>query len=207
MKFSVLSSLALVTPGVLASPTQRDVATIQAVVADIQNQVNSLQAAIESTPLDPDTIITQSNALVSTIEEGTVTVKEQEPLTSFESLDLIVPIQSLAADVDSTVQSLISVKADINKLGEGCTTLKALQAQAAASDKLADAIVAKIPADLEIIAVELAGTVSKAIQNGVDAYEGSCDVTEPTSTTTTTTAEPTSTTTTTTRTACPAPTK
>jgi hypothetical protein len=206
MKFSaVLSALALVAPGVLASPTQRDIATIQGVITDIQAQVNSLQTAIEATPLDPDAIVAQSETLVSTIQDGAATVNSQPVLTQIEALGLVSPVQDLAADVDTTVQALIGVKDDILALGEGCTTLEALQAQAAAAQQLSDAIVSKVPAALEDIATELAATVSTAIQNGVDAYAGSCDGTEPTSTTTT--SEPTSTTTTsTTRTACPAPT-
>ncbi|KAL2784765.1 hydrophobic surface binding protein A-domain-containing protein [Aspergillus germanicus] len=205
MKFSaVLSALALVAPGVLASPTQRDIATIQGVITDIQAQVNSLQTAIEATPLDPDAIVAQSETLVSTIQDGAATVNSQPVLTQIEALGLVSPVQDLAADVDTTVQALIGVKDDILALGEGCTTLEALQAQAAAAQQLSDAIVSKVPAALEDIATELAATVSTAIQNGVDAYAGSCDGTEPTSTTTT--SEPTSTTTSTTRTACPAPT-
>jgi hypothetical protein len=205
MKFSaVLSALALVAPGVLASPTQRDIATIQGVITDIQAQVNSLQTAIEATPLDPDAIVAQSETLVSTIQDGAATVNSQPVLSQIEALGLVSPVQDLAADVDTTVQALIGVKDDILALGEGCTTLEALQAQAAAAQQLSDAIVSKVPAALEDIATELAATVSTAIQNGVDAYAGSCDGTEPTSTTTT--SEPTSTTTSTTRTACPAPT-
>ncbi|KAL2812251.1 hydrophobic surface binding protein A-domain-containing protein [Aspergillus granulosus] len=207
MKFSaVLSALALVAPGVLASPTQRDLATIQGVVTDIQAQVNALQTAIESTPLDPDAIVAQSETLVSTIQAGATTVNAQPVLTDIEALGLVTPVQDLAADVESTVQALIGVKEDILALGEGCTTLEALEAQAAAAQQLSDAIVSKVPPALAEIAAELAATVSNAIQAGIDAYEGSCDGSEPTSTTTTTTSEPTSTTTTTTRTACPAPT-
>jgi hypothetical protein len=205
MKFSaVLSALALVAPGVFASPTQRDLATIQGVITDIQGQVNSLQTAIEASPLDADAIIAQSNALVTTIQDGATTVNGQPVLTQIEALGLVSPVQDLAADVDTTIQALIGVKDDILGLGEGCTTLEALQAQAAAAQQLSDAIVSKVPAALEDIATELAATVSAAIQKGVDAYAGSCDGTEPTSTTTT--SEPTSTTTSTTRTACPAPT-
>ncbi|CEL03875.1 hypothetical protein ASPCAL05014 [Aspergillus calidoustus] len=205
MKFSaVLSALALVAPGVFASPTQRDLATIQGVITDIQGQVNSLQTAIEASPLDADAIIAQSNALVTTIQDGATTVNGQPVLTQIEALGLVSPVQDLAADVDTTIQALIGVKDDILDLGEGCTTLEALQAQAAAAQQLSDAIVSKVPAALEDIATELAATVSAAIQKGVDAYAGSCDGTEPTSTTTT--SEPTSTTTSTTRTACPAPT-
>ncbi|KAJ0423179.1 hydrophobic surface binding protein A-domain-containing protein [Aspergillus carlsbadensis] len=205
MKFSaILSALTLVAPGVLASPTQRDLATIQGVITDIQGQVNSLQTAIEATPLDADAIVSQSDALVSTIQDGATTVNGQPVLTQIEALGLVSPVQDLAADVDTTIQALIGVKDEILDLGEGCTTLEALQAQAAAAQQLSDAIVSKVPAALEDIATELAATISTAIQNGVDAYAGSCDGTEPTSTTTT--SEPTSTTTSTTRTACPAPT-
>ncbi|KAL2829378.1 hydrophobic surface binding protein A-domain-containing protein [Aspergillus pseudoustus] len=216
MKFSaVLSALALVAPGVLASPTQRDLATIQGVITDIQSQVNSLQTAIEANPLDADAIVAQSDTLVSTINDGATTVDAQAALTQIEALGLVSPIQDLAADVDTTVQALVGRKDEIDALNEGCTTLESLQAQAAAAQKLADSLIAKVPEALKDISTELAATISNAIQKGVDAYAGECDNTEPTSTTTTTTSEPTSTTTTSeptstttssTRTACPAPT-
>ncbi|KAL2867745.1 cell wall mannoprotein 1 family protein [Aspergillus lucknowensis] len=205
MKFCIaLSALSLLAPGVLAGPAkvERDIATIQGVLSDINSQVNALQTAIQATPLDPEAIVAQSDTLVQTIKDGAVTVNAQPVLTQLEALGLVAPTQQLADDTDATVQTLIGVKEDIVELGEGCTTLEALQAQYEAAQELAAAIVSKVPDALGDIANELAQSISTAIQNGIDAYQGTCDGGEPTSTT-----EPPTSTPSPTRTACPAPKK
>ncbi|KAL4867205.1 hydrophobic surface binding protein A-domain-containing protein [Aspergillus spectabilis] len=205
MKLTVLSSISLLASGALASPAhvQRDVAAILGVLTDINDQVNALESAITATPLDPDSIVSQSDSLVQTIRSGTSTVNAQPNLNQLDALGLVTPTQNLADDTESTVQSLISVKDAILDLGEGCTTLESLQEQFDAATGLSDAVVSKVPAALADISKELADTIANAIQAGIDAYQGSCDggsgTPPPTS-------SATSTTTTTSRTACPAPT-
>ncbi|KAL4875158.1 hydrophobic surface binding protein A-domain-containing protein [Aspergillus karnatakaensis] len=205
MKLTVLSSISLLGSGALATPAlyQRDVAAILGVLTDINAQVNALESAITATPLDPDSIVSQSNTLVSTIRSGTTTVSAQPNLNQIEALGLVTPTQDLADDTESTVNSLIGVKDAILELGEGCTTLESLQEQFEAASGLSDAVVSKVPEALADISKELADTIANAIQAGIDAYQGSCDGGNggtPPPGSTTTTAGPTSTT----KTACPA---
>ncbi|KAL3471580.1 hydrophobic surface binding protein A-domain-containing protein [Aspergillus californicus] len=211
--YTTISTLSLLAPGILASPTnaKRDVAAILGVLTEINNQVNVLETAITTTPLDPDSIVSQSNTLVSTITSGTTTVNAQAALSQLDALGLVTPTQDLADDTGSTVQSLIGIKDTIVDLGYGCTTLESLQDQFDAATGLSAAVVSKVPEALADISKELADTIAAAIQSGIDAYQGACDGGEPTTTAQpTTTAPPTSTepptsTATTTRTACPAP--
>ncbi|KAL5332478.1 hydrophobic surface binding protein A-domain-containing protein [Aspergillus crustosus] len=201
MKLTILSSISLLASGALATPTliQRDAAAILAVLSDINTQVNNLESAITAIPLNPDSIVSQSDTLVSTIRSGTDTVNAQPNLNQLDALDLVPPTQQLASDTESTVQSLIGVKEAILDLGEGCTTLESLQAQFDAANGLSDAVVSKVPEALADISKELADTIANAIKAGIDAYQGSCDGSTPPPSSTTTG-------TTTTRTACPAPT-
>lgn len=181
MKFTSLISLFAILGPALASPTPlnaRDLDTIKSVLSDIQQQVNSLNTAITAKPLKADPVITQSNNLVNTINKGTSTVNAQDELSQLDALGLVSPTQDLADDTDKTVQSLISIKADVMKMGEGCTTLTALNKQHKAATGLSSAIVSKVPEALASTAEELSGKISASIQKGADAYKGSCDQAE-----------------------------
>ncbi|KAL2825829.1 hydrophobic surface binding protein A-domain-containing protein [Aspergillus cavernicola] len=219
MKFyTAISAISLLAPGVLASPAHvhRDIATIQGVLSDINSQVNALETAITASPLDPESVLSQSDTLVQTITDGVATVNAQPALNQIDALGLVTPTQALADDTDATVQSLIGAQQAIVDLGFGCSTLESLEAQFDAATALATAIVSKVPAALADISQELADTIAAAIQAGIDAYQGSCDSGSTTTAPPTSTPPPTSTTpptstapptSTTSRTACPAPTK
>lgn len=178
MKFTGLISLFAILGPALASPTPlnaRDLDTIKSVLSDIQKQVNSLHTAITAKPLEANPVITQSNNLVNTINKGSSTVNAQDELSQLDALGLVSPTQDLADDTDKTVKSLISIKPDVIKLGEGCTTLTALNKQHKAATGLSSAIVSKVPEALGSTAKELSDKISASIQKGADAYKGSCD--------------------------------
>ncbi|OJI98813.1 hypothetical protein ASPVEDRAFT_38314 [Aspergillus versicolor CBS 583.65] len=176
MKCTLISLLAVLGPA-LASPTPlaRDLNTIKSVLSDIQTQVTSLNTAITAKPLKADPVITQSNNLVNTINKGASTVNAQDSLNQIDALGLVSPTQDLADDTDKTIESLISIKPDVLKMGEGCTTLTALNKQHKAATDLSSAIVAKVPEALGSTAEKLSGKISASIKKGVGVYKGSCD--------------------------------
>lgn len=176
MKFTLISLLAVLGPALASpAPLARDLNTIKSVLGDIQAQINSLNTAITAKPLKADPVITQSNNLVNTINKGASTVNAQDSLSQIDALGLVSPTQDLADDADKTVESLISIKPDVLKMGEGCTTLTALNKQHKAATGLSSAIVSKVPEALGSTAEELSGKISASIKKGADAYKGSCD--------------------------------
>jgi hypothetical protein len=180
MKFTtVLTILPLLTPA-LAAPdiidlTERDIAAIKNVLTDIDTQVNALSTAITSKPLKADAIVSQANKLLTTITSGTDTVNGQDQLSQLDALGLVSPTQKLADDTDSTIESLIGIKSDVNSLGKGCVTLQSLQKLDTGAKGLSNAIVSKVPSALGDIAGNLADSIAEHIQKGIDAYQGACD--------------------------------
>lgn len=181
MKLSILSTV-LAASQVLAVPTQvesptlvqrADGAIVSAIKA-INVQVNKLDDAITATPLVLDTVIAKSNAVLNEIQAAVATTKEQPDLGFSEAIALTNPTTALAEDTEKTINDLVDIKSQIVAADKGCKTLHSLQDQFTASNKLADAITARVPAALETIAGRLSSRISDAIQNGIDAYQGTC---------------------------------
>ncbi|KAH8698785.1 hydrophobic surface binding protein A-domain-containing protein [Talaromyces proteolyticus] len=153
---------------------KRDLASIQGVLTDIGTQVTSLDTSITASNPDPSAIVAGSTKLVSTINSGVTTVQASAVLSDADALGLVGPVQTLSGNVNHTITDLISIKSKVVSLGYGCTTLSQLQDQLKASNSLSDAIVSKVPAELQSIAKSLAAGISSAIQNGVNSYSDTC---------------------------------
>lgn len=181
MKLSILSTV-LAASQVLAVPTQvespnlvqRADGAIKSAIKAINVQVNKLDDAITATPLVLDTVIAKSNALLNEIQAAVATAKEQPDLAFGEAIGLTNPTTALAEDTEKTINDLIGIKSQIVAADKACKTLHSLQDQFTASNKLADAITARVPAALETIAARLSSRISDAIQNGIEAYQGTC---------------------------------
>jgi hypothetical protein len=181
MKLSILSTVlaasqVLAVPAQVESPSlvQRADGAIVSAIKAINVQVNKLDDAITATPLVLDTVIAKSNTLLNEIQAAVATTKEQPDLAFGEAIALTDPTTALAEDTEKTINDLVGIKSQIVAADKACKTLDSLQAQFTASNKLADAITARVPAALESIAARLSSRISDAIQGGIDAYQGTC---------------------------------
>lgn len=186
MKFSLsfLTTLAL-SANVLATPTveargptrvERDLASITGVLSGISDKVGTLHTAIKNyNGGDTQPVESASDSLVDAINSGTSKVKGSDDLESMDALGLQKPVSDLKDKIQSTISDLNDKKQQIVDAGKGSLTYNDLQKQKSAALKLSDAIVSKVPDNLQDIAHNLASGISDAIQKGVDDFKHVAD--------------------------------
>jgi hypothetical protein len=128
--------------------------------------------AVEKAYTGGDTTALQnaSDAVVSATNAGTDTANASADLSDTDALQLVSPIQSLTTDVQDAVNDIIAIKSEIAAAGAQSQTLSDLIAQNTSAIALANAITAKVPAELQRTAASLAAGITNAIQQGIDAY-------------------------------------
>jgi len=156
---------------------QRDLPTIESVLAGISADVNTLDTDVKAfTGGDTSTVIGDSDTLLAAIQAGTTTVQGTSSLSQDEALSLVSSVQTLNSSIATTVGDLIAKKCALVTAGAGPQTLQALQSQASAASALADAITSKVPSALQQTAAALSAGVAASLQSGVTAFQdtGSC---------------------------------
>jgi hypothetical protein len=149
----------------------RDLASIEAAIANIETAVNALDAAeVAYTSGDPSAVQSASDAVVNATNAGTATADASADLSETDALSLVSPIQALTTDVQTAVNDIIAKKTEIEAAGYGAQTLTDLTQQNTSATELANAITAKVPADLQSTAASLAAGITDAIQEGITAY-------------------------------------
>ena len=175
MKFTLSFMTMALSASVLATPSgiaERDLQSIKGVLGGISGKVSTLHTAIkgfEGGNTKP--VESASDTLVEAINSGAAKVKSSEELNSMDALGLEKPVSDLKDDIKSTITDLNRKKQQIVAAGKGSLTLSDLKQQKTAALKLSDAIVGKVPANLQDIAHNLASGISDAIQKGIDNFK------------------------------------
>ncbi|PIG89001.1 hypothetical protein AARAC_008401 [Aspergillus arachidicola] len=146
MKLSVVSILTLgLTAGALAAPAnmERDLPTITGVLSGIGPKV------APSTPQSRHT----------------------RAATGGDALGLPGPVNDLKQKITTAVTHLSGKKSQIVQAGKGGQTYNDLIQQKTAAKKLSDAIVSKVPQNLQNLASGIAGGISDAIEKGVQDFQ------------------------------------
>ncbi|KAL4891246.1 hydrophobic surface binding protein A-domain-containing protein [Aspergillus ambiguus] len=173
--FSTVLVLSLVATSI-AEPiakAKRALADYEAVIQSVSDQVAVVKTTVgnyATGSVDGAAVQDASDDLVAVINKGTTTVNGLAALTSIQALGLVTPIQDLADAVGTLIDDLIAAKPDFVADGLDDDVLASLQEQKTASQALADAISAKVPAALQEIADELSSQIITEIQRGIDAY-------------------------------------
>lgn len=172
MKFtSTLTILGLVLSASATPVNVRTLATIEAAITSVENAVNALDAAEKAYTGGSTTALqSASDAVVAATNAGTTVANASPALSDSDAIALVTPIQTLVADVQAAVKDLIAKKTQIIAAGSGAVTLADLIQQNTSSTALANAITAKIPADLQAVAAELSGEIITAIESGITAF-------------------------------------
>ncbi|KAE8333060.1 hydrophobic surface binding protein A-domain-containing protein [Aspergillus sergii] len=175
MKFSVLSLLTLgLTAGALAAPAnmERDLPTITGVLSGIGPKVDALDSAIQAyTGGDVTKVQQASDSLVDAINAGTTKVSGTSNLSGGDALGLPGPVNDLKQKITTAVTHLSGKKSQIVQAGKGGQTYNDLIQQKTAAKKLSDAIVSKVPENLQNLASGIASGISDAIDKGVQDFQ------------------------------------
>ncbi|BDD61227.1 hypothetical protein MPDQ_004718 [Monascus purpureus] len=180
MKFTTLLTLGLAA-GAMATPTktarqpslvERDVAAVTSVLSAVQGKVQSLDTAIKGWNGGAiDSVLSASDDVVSTINDGVNTIKGSGELSTSDALSLPGPVNDLTDVVKTTIDDLNAKKDQVEKACAVPATQDALKKQYDAAKDLSDTIVSKVPESLASIAQNLAAGITDAIQKGINAYQ------------------------------------
>lgn len=167
MRFTTIVSVAAMASGALA-----DVATIKTVFAKIGSLTDTLNSDVQAYSGSIDDIQSDSEAILSAIKSGTSTISGSGDLTSTEALQLQPIAKQLQGKISDVIDSLISQKSALVSDGNGQLVYQSLVSQKDAADGLADATTQLVPQALQSIAAQVAGGVSKELQQGISAFQG-----------------------------------
>jgi len=164
---------------VAASIQRRDLATIQAAMASVDDTVTTLDQSIGSLSASSDInsaisdLVSKSQAVVSALNSGTTTVQGTSAVSLTDALSLVSSSNTLVNNVNKTVSDLIGKKDIISGAGQNGVVLDQLNAQKSAAQPFIAAIVSKVPSVVSGIANTQAQQVITALDNGITAFGGS----------------------------------
>lgn len=151
-----------------------------AAIVDALNHVDSetteLQARVQNWSgdlLGTFPIITQSENVLSSIDDATDTAKDSDPLSAKEALGIATAVKTLATTVNGTMTAIINAHDDFEHLYIASIVLSNLETQKSASSEMSNAIIEKVPTTLQAIARNLAAPVDASFDQAIDVFSTS----------------------------------
>jgi len=117
-------------------------------------------------------IVAKSAVLLADIKSGDKVATKSKELTTAEALNLAVATQTLANDVNSTLDTIIAARPKFNDLLLSPITLLNLDLEQSATKEFSDAVVAKVPTALQSTAEALIKPIEAGFATAIDDYKG-----------------------------------
>ena len=116
-------------------------------------------------------ILSQSTHLLKTIKEGTKVAEESAPLEALEALGVAEETQALVGAVQSSLSTIVSKKQVFQKRLLQPAILLTLKTQQSVSSDFSEAVVEKVPAELQEVAKQLVAPVDEAFVAAIAEYK------------------------------------
>jgi hypothetical protein len=174
MLYNTLVSLALFGAAFAAPVAKRDLQTIQTSIAAVGTALTALDTSIKAIqgPADAMKVLGMSQMVNQALTDATTKITATQPITLTDALSLQTSAQTLTTTAGTTVTDLIAKKAIIIQApGAQAATLQNLQAQKTASDALAKAVTAKVPANVQSIAQQQTAQIGMTLDKGIAAFK------------------------------------
>jgi hypothetical protein len=173
MLYNTIVSLALFGAAFAAPVAKRDLQTIQTSIAAVGTSLTALDTAIKAIqgPADTMKVLGMSQMVNQALTDATTKITATQPITLTDALTLQQSAQTLTTTASTTVTDLIAKKAIITQAGAQAMTLQNLMQQKTASDALAKAVTAKVPANVQSIAQQQTAMISTALDKGIAAFK------------------------------------
>jgi uncharacterized protein YoxC len=170
-----LNSIPLLAVAVAATTSnpieRRDGKLVQKVLSDISMVVDRLAVAVNAFQGDIKPLNSVSADVLKSIQSGIDQIKPSTPLTQDEAINIATFVQGLNTSVSKVVNDIIAKKPIFIQYNAVPDVLKSLQDQDAASAALADAITAKVPAELKELAATLSADINAILKRGIAAFQ------------------------------------
>ncbi|KAK6223579.1 Cell wall galactomannoprotein Mp2/Allergen F17-like protein [Colletotrichum tabaci] len=186
MQLRSLLSLSLVAATVLAAPVpataaaaaarKRDLASIQAALNTINSALqgldNSVKATTSVTIGGGIQLIGAVGSVKTSIQDATTQVQASQPLNNQDARNLKAATDALTNNVKVTINDVVAKKSLVDSLGATPLVAVALQDQKTASVALAQALVSKVPPELNADAQKSATALSTVLDQGIGIFGG-----------------------------------
>ncbi|TQN64453.1 Cell wall mannoprotein 1 [Colletotrichum shisoi] len=189
MQLRSLLSLSLVAATVLAAPLpatvaaaaaaasrKRDLASIQAALNTINSALqgldNSVKATTSVTIGGGIQLLGAVGGVKTSIQDATTQVQASQPLNRQDARNLKAATDALTNNVKVTINDVVAKKSLVDSLGATPLVAVALQDQKTASAALAQALVSKVPPELNAEAQKSAATLSTVLDQGIGIFGG-----------------------------------
>ncbi|KAI8307396.1 hypothetical protein K4K61_003590 [Colletotrichum sp. SAR11_59] len=176
-----LLSFTLATATVLGAPVittkyKRDLATIQAALNTINSALQGLDNSVKNTQTvtlgGGIQLLGAVGNVKTSIEDATTQVQASEVLNRKDALNLKAATDALTNNVKVTINDVVAKKSLVDSLGATPLVAVALQDQKSASVALAQALVSKVPQELNADAQKSAGALSTVLDQGIAVFGG-----------------------------------
>lgn len=153
----------------------RQLATIEGAFDSIETSLDALDTAVNAITGDDPTseaaaVDAASADLLSTLADATTTVEGATAVDDTDAITLASDANDLTTEVTTVIDDLVAKQSIIEAAGyteDVCTTLESTET---ATQTFGDAVVAKVPTDLQDAANSLIASAIAAIQSGEAAY-------------------------------------
>ena len=151
-------------------------ATGDAISTAIDNISNATIALGHSITHWPQTLVgtipitTKSTLLLAAIHQGTLAARHSEPLSVEETLQVAKATSELSQDVSETIDIVIGAKPKFDKIQVSPVILLNLQLQRALSADFSEAVIAKVPVDLQDKAKALVQGIDDSFAKAIKKY-------------------------------------
>ncbi|KAK0627573.1 hydrophobic surface binding protein A-domain-containing protein [Immersiella caudata] len=146
---------------------------IEQSLTTVNEQALELQQAVESWKgsfLGTLPIIKESTDILDSIHKGTKAAKGSPPLDVLGAIGVAVATQTLAQSVNTTLTTLIAAKPKFDKLLLSPAILINLSLQKAATTKMSEVIIEKVPVELQPTAQELIKPIDAAFEFAIQRF-------------------------------------
>lgn len=173
MLYSTIVSFALFGATFAAPVTKRDLQTIQTSIQAVGTALTALDTSIKAIqgPGDAMKVLGMSQMVNQALTDATTKIAATQPISLTDALTLQQTAQTLTNQAGTTVTDLIAKKDIIVKAGASAATLQNLMQQKTASDALAKAVVAQVPANVQSIAQQQTAMISTSLDKGIAAFK------------------------------------
>ncbi|UKZ53989.1 hypothetical protein TrVGV298_007793 [Trichoderma virens] len=173
MQLRFLPLLTLITPLLAATtPDPNPILTAINTISTDTTALNTTVASWDGNVLTLLEITVQSAKLLAAINKGTKTANNAANLTFAQTLDVATATLNLATGVNQTITTIVGAKPKFDKLlVVDPVILLNLKLEQDASREFSDAVVAKVPADLQSIAKGLTQGIDDSFSEGIAVYE------------------------------------
>jgi hypothetical protein len=172
VKSNIMQLTSLLTPFSLVAAVLAQ-GVIEQSLTTVNKQTLELQQAVESWKgnfLGTLPIIKESTDILDSISKGTKAAKDSQPLDVLGAIGVAVATQTLAQSVNTSLTTLIAAKPKFDKLLLSPAILINLGLQKAATTKMSEAIIEKVPIELQPTAQELIKPIDAAFELAIQKF-------------------------------------